>query len=169
MPSRPNLLDEALQAWTYAREGVIAEFENIPANRFDFKPSPESRSVAELAQHIVESGLMAAGELSRADGDFTRQDYPGFLTEYAGRRARHTTKTKLVSLLRATHDESLHKLRRAGEALLLKPILQFNGEPAARLTWLYHAIAHEEYHRGQVALYARLMGIVPALTRLING
>jgi len=41
--------------------------------------------------------------------------------------------------------------------------------PASRLTWLNHAIAHEEYHRGQLALYARLLGRVPALTRLIEG
>ena len=32
-----------------------------------------------------------------------------------------------------------------------------------------HGIAHEEYHRGQLALYARLLGRVPALTRLIQG
>ena len=52
---------------------------------------------------------------------------------------------------------------------MMKPIVQFNGEPASRLTWLNHAIAHEEYHRGQLALYARLLGRVPALTKLIEG
>ena len=167
MPSVPHLLDETLQAWTYAREGVIAEFENIPAKRYGFRPTAESRSVAELAQHIIESGLMGTGELSRPDGDFTRQPYEAFLREYSGDRARPRDKRRLVSLLRATHDEALAKLRDAG-ALLLQPIRQFNGEPATRLTWLNHAIAHEEYHRGQIALCARLMGIVPALTKLIN-
>ena len=47
-----NLLDEALQAWTYARDGVIAELENIPAKEFTFKATPRSRTVTELAQHI---------------------------------------------------------------------------------------------------------------------
>jgi uncharacterized damage-inducible protein DinB len=169
MTPRPHLLDETLQAWTYAREGVIAECENIPADRFGFKPTPKSRSVAELAQHIIEAGLMAVGELSRPDGDFTRQAYPAFLREYCGDRAHHTEKTQLLTVLRETHDEALGTLRAAGEALILTPIRQFNGEPATRLTWLNHAIAHEEYHRGQIALYARVMGIVPALTKLIEG
>ena len=73
-----------------------------------------------------------------------------------------------MALLRQTHREHRARLLKAGP-LLLKPILQFNGVPATRLTWLHHAIAHEEYHRGQVALYARMLGLVPALTQLIEG
>jgi hypothetical protein len=112
---------------------------------------------------------MTAGELSRPDGDFTRQPYPDFIREYAGTRADVTAKGTLMDLLRVTHEEDLAKLRDAGAGRLMSPILQFNGEPAARLTWLHHAIGHEEYHRGQLALCARLLGHVPALTQLIEG
>jgi uncharacterized damage-inducible protein DinB len=38
-----------------------------------------------------------------------------------------------------------------------------------RLAWMQHGIAHEEYHRGQLATYARLTGRVPALTKRIMG
>jgi uncharacterized damage-inducible protein DinB len=168
MALSPNLLDEALQAWTYARDGVIAELENIPAKEFGFRPAPVSRTVAELAQHIAESALVAAGELSRPDGNFQRQAYPDFIREYAGTRAQISGKKPQIDLLRAVAKECSSTLRDAGERLL-QPIVQFNGEPASRLTWLHHAIAHEEYHRGQIALYARLLGHVPALTRLIEG
>jgi uncharacterized damage-inducible protein DinB len=168
MTTAPNLIDEALQAWTYARDGVIAELGNIPENEFGFQPTPHSRTVAELAQHIAESALMAAGELARPDGNFGRQDYPDFIAEYAGTRAKATAKAPLVGLLKTIHEESLSRLRGAGD-LLMQPIVQFNGEPATRLTWLHHAIGHEEYHRGQIALYARLLGHLPALTRLIQG
>jgi uncharacterized damage-inducible protein DinB len=34
---------------------------------------------------------------------------------------------------------------------------------------MHHGIAHEEYHRGQLALYARLFGTTPALTQAIYG
>ena len=34
---------------------------------------------------------------------------------------------------------------------------------------MHHGVSHEEYHRGQLALYARLLGHVPALTKLIQG
>ena len=72
-------------------------------------------------------------------------------------------------MLRTTFDEGVAAFRKRGEKEMMKPIVQFNGEPASRLTWLNHAIAHAEYHRGQLALYARLLGRVPALTKLIEG
>jgi len=52
---------------------------------------------------------------------------------------------------------------------MLQWIRRFDGKPGTRLTWMNHGISHEEYHRGQLALYARLLGRVPALTRLIQG
>lgn len=164
-----TLLDEALEGWRYAREGVIAELENIPAESFGFRPTPETKSVAELARHIIESSMMMAGELSNPKGDFTRQPYPAFLEEYAGGLDAGDDKDTLLAIARRTLHEGMAAIRDAGEALMMQPILQFNGEPARRLSWMSHGVAHEEYHRGQLALYARLLGRVPALTQLIQG
>jgi uncharacterized damage-inducible protein DinB len=163
-----RLLDEALDGWRFAREGVVAELDNIPADRMDFRPTDASRTVAELVQHIIESGRMMAGELSRPDGDFTRQSYPDFLSEYAPDVGSVRAKADLVAALNDSFIDGTERLRRAGERLMLEPITQFNGEPARRLSWMSHGVAHEEYHRGQLALYARLMGLVPALTQLIE-
>ena len=60
-------------------------------------------------------------------------------------------------------------IRSAGEVWMLQRIRQFDGSMATRLSWMHHGVAHEEYHRGQIALYARLVGRVPALTKLIEG
>ena len=49
-----------------------------------------------------------------------------------------------------------------------KSITRFDGLKGTKLAWLDHAIAQEEYHRGQLALYERLMHIEPALTRHIR-
>lgn len=164
-----TLLDEALDGWRYTREGVIAELENIPADHFDFSPAPGVRTVAELARHIAESGTMMAGELSRPDGNFTRQSYPEFITEYAAGLDPRQDKASLISLLRRTLDDGTAALRDAGDVAMRRPIQQFNGTPAARLSWMSHGVAHEEYHRGQLCVYARLLGLVPALTTVIHG
>ncbi len=171
MPSRPGstLLDEALDAWADARGGVIAELENIPARRMVFRPAPDARSVAELVQHIIESALMWSGELTKPNGDFTRQEFPAFIKEYAGRVSRHRTKASLLRLLKDSHSQGERQIRRAGELAMLQHIRRFDGERWTRLTWMHHGVAHEEYHRAQVALYARLMGRTPALTKLIQG
>jgi len=36
------------------------------------------------------------------------------------------------------------------------------------MAWLWHGIDQEMYHRGQITVYARLLGIEPALTKLIK-
>jgi uncharacterized damage-inducible protein DinB len=164
-----SILDELLEAWRYTREGVIAEVRNLPESALDFKPSEQSRTTRDLAQHILESGLMMAGELARADGDFQRQSYPAFMKEYGSGVARPRTKAALLAALKRTHADGDKRLRAAGEVGMLQTIRQFNGEQATRLSWMHHGIAHEEYHRGQLALYARLVGHVPALTKLIQG
>jgi uncharacterized damage-inducible protein DinB len=73
-----------------------------------------------------------------------------------------------MRLLRTSMADGERKLRRAGEREMKKKITRFDGLKGTRLAWLHHAIAHEEYHRGQLALYARLIGREPALTRLIR-
>ncbi len=163
-----NLLEEALEAWAYARQGVIAEVQNLPAEAFGFRPTPATRSVTELVQHIAESGLMMAGELTGAEGDFRRQSFTEFVEEYAGHVKRVTGKEKLLELLRKSHADGDRKFREAGELAILQYIHRFDELPGTRLAWFQHGIAHEEYHRGQLALYPRLLGLVPALTQLIE-
>ncbi len=169
MTQRTPLLDELLDAWRYARRGVIAEAENIPAADWSFRPTPENRDVPELVRHIIESSLMAVGELARPDGDFTRQGFKAHIREHAGHLPDTAGRQEWLTLLRATAEEGAARLQELGPDGILRPIRQFNGEPATRLTWFHHNIAHEDYHRGQLALYGRLTGHVPALTRQIQG
>jgi len=162
-----SLLDEALEAWAYTRQGVIDEVKNIPEKDFNFRPTGQSRSVAELAHHIIASGLMMSGELTRPDGNFRRKSYPKFLREYAGHIKPGDSKKQLLALLKSTHKEGEKKFREVGELLMLQYITRFDGLKGTRLAWMHHGISHEKYHRGQLALYARLLGRVPALTQLI--
>ena len=169
MAERTTLLDEAVEAWMFARDGVLDELRNIPEKDLSFRPAAEARSALELVQHIIESGLMMAGELARPDGDFRRKSYEGFLHEY-GRGVRGwRSKAPLLAALRKTHADGEKKLRLAGELHMLQHIRRFDGEMGTRLAWMHHGISHEEYHRGQLAMYARLMGRVPALTKRILG
>ena len=164
-----SLLDEMLEAWTYTRDGVIAEVKNLSDSSLDFQPTDQTRTTREIVQHIIESGLLMSGELPRPDGDFQRKSYAALLEEYASGVTRYRTKAALVEALKRTQADGVKRLRAAGEVAMLQTIRQFSGTPATRLSWMHHGVAHEEYHRGQLALYARLVGRVPALTKLIQG
>jgi uncharacterized damage-inducible protein DinB len=169
MTARTTLLEEALESWKFARDGVVDELRNLPDKDLSFRPSEKSRSVLELVQHIVESGLMMAGELSRPDGDFQRKSYEGFLHEYGRGVSSWRSKATLLAGLKKTHADGERKIRTAGELHMLQHIRRFDGERGTRLAWMIHGISHEEYHRGQLAVYARLLGRVPALTKKILG
>lgn len=164
-----TILDEVLEAWAYTRSGVMEEARALPEKDFGYRPSEKSRSVIELLQHIIESGLLMSGELSRPDGDFRRKSYEGLLIEYARGISGMRSKRQLLAALRQTHSDGEKRIRAAGELNLLQLINRFDGIRGTRLAWMNHGISHEEYHRGQLALYARMVGRIPALTKRIKG
>ncbi|RMD88435.1 MAG: DinB family protein [Calditrichaeota bacterium] len=163
-----NLLEEALEAWGNVRNGLMEEVKNIPAEQFDFKPNSDVRSVRELIVHILEVAMMMTGELTRRDTDFHRAPWPELLDMYAREAYALQTKEECIGLLKKQFEEALEKFKEVGELHMLQFIKRFDGKPGTRLAWLQHGIAHEMYHRGQLVLYERLLGIEPALTRRIR-
>lgn len=164
-----SLLEEALEAWTDARRGVIAELENLPADRFGFRPAEGVRSVGELAAHILEVSGMMVGELCRETSDFRRLPFEELVDAHAGGLRGLREKETLLEAMERTLTDGKRRFREAGELHMLQFARRFDGELGTRLAWLHHGVAQEMYHRGQLALYARALGIVPALTRRIRG
>ncbi|HYU24063.1 MAG TPA: DinB family protein, partial [Thermoanaerobaculia bacterium] len=156
-----TLLDEAIEAWEDARNGVIAELENIPTNRFAVAPVPGTRGVGEMALHIAEVGLMMVGELTRDGGDFRRAPYEQLIAEYRAPLDGVGGKREIVAAMKRTLKEGVRAFREAGELHLLGLVRRFDGKMGSRFAWMQHGIAHEEYHRGQIAMSARMMGIKP--------
>lgn len=166
---KPSLLEETLEAWRDVRDGLADEVRNIPARHFDFRPTPEVRSVRELVQHILEVAMFMTGELTRTDTNLRRRPWPKLLAMYATPAYEARTKQQLIRLLRSQLKEAERRFRAAGELALYQLITRFDGEQGTKFTWLQHGIAQEMYHRGQLALYARLLGLEPALTQRIRG
>ena len=169
MAELASVLDELLEAWRDVRAGIVEEVENIPANRFDFRPTPEVRSVREQVQHILEVAMMMTGEFTRPDTNLRRAPWPKLLAMYAKPAYRAKTKRELVSLLRSQIRDAERRFRAQGELALYQFHTRFDGKQGTKLAWVQHGIAQEWYHRGQLALYARLLGLVPALTKRIHG
>jgi uncharacterized damage-inducible protein DinB len=163
-----TLLDEMIVAWRYTRDGVIAEVENLPEEKFLERPRGLGRSALDLANHVIESGRLMA-ELSLPHADFQRRPYTDLLAEHLRAGDVTASKAEALAVLRSSFAEGEALLREAGMDRLMQPVRQFNGEDATRLVWMHHAVAHEEYHRGQIALFARLLGETPALTKAIGG
>src|SRR4029450_8181212 len=157
------------ETWRDTRQGVSADVRNVSEKDLAFRPHPESRSFVELVHHVIESGLMMSGELYGPDGGVQRKSSEGFLKKYGPEVSSKRSKRDLLESLKRTHRDGEKQIRQAGELHMLQLIRRFDGKRGTRLAWMNHGISHEEYHRGQLALYARLLGRVAGLTRLILG
>ncbi len=162
-------LEEALDAWEGIRHGLRAEVRNVPAERFDFRPTPDSRSVSELVRHVLEVGLMMVGELCRPDTDFHRASFRDLVARYDGPVRGLAGKDELLIALDSTFEEARRRFRELGENGIQQVIARFDGKKGTKLAWMHHGLAHEEHHKGQLTVYERLMGLEPALTQRIRG
>lgn len=162
-----SLIEEAIRNWESYRKGVIAELENIPEEHWDHRPGAGARTLRELACHIAEAGLGFTGELVRPDCSFLRLFDPQAQAQLKATLPKANSKAEIVNLLRVTGEQGARRLREAGDALANQKMKVSTGEQC-RLTGLWFAAAHEMYHRGQLASYARAVGCVPALTQQID-
>jgi uncharacterized damage-inducible protein DinB len=163
-----TILEEAIESWQDVRAGFIEEVRNIPGKYWDFRPTPEVRSVREIVVHILEIAMMMTGELTREDTNFRRAPWPKLLKIYAQPAYKAETRTDLLRLLKSQLAEGEKKFRAAGELHMLQQIIRFDGNKGTRMAWFWHGIDQEMYHRGQITVYARLLGIEPALTKKIR-
>jgi uncharacterized damage-inducible protein DinB len=155
---------ETAAAWENARQGVIDELELVAEADLDFRPSPKSRTIRELVLHILESECVIAGEALRPDGDFHRKPWPELVNEYAADVLTARSKDELLAALRR-QKENAERIRNADPAFMRQQIRTLFGYPATRLSVLQFGISHEFYHRGQLAMCVRMLGMTPALTR----
>jgi uncharacterized damage-inducible protein DinB len=162
-------LEDAIEAWEGNREGVIAEIQNTPPDKFGFRPAPQSRTVAELALHIMEVSLMMVGELTREDTNFNRAPWLKLLAMYDAPIRGLKSKREIAAALKSTLRDGVKTFRATGELHMLQLITRFDKKRGTRLAWFNHGISHEDYHRGQIAVYQRMIGLKPALTKMIEG
>ena len=169
MENYTNLLEEALESWEGVRSGVIAELRNIPAEKWSFRPVEGVRTVQELAIHILEVAMMMTGELTNEKTNLKRAPFPKLLQMHAAPAYGLKTRKEILNFMSKQLAEGAKKFQAAGELHMLQLMERFDGKLGTRLAWLQHGIAQEEYHRGQLTVYARMLGLEPALTKLIRG
>lgn len=154
-------IERLIASWGEVRAGLMQEAMLIPAEQFSFRATPDTRSVAEILQHVVETEKLLVGEACCAEPNLSRQSFETHIAEYAPEVADISDKDGLMKLLRSSMEASMESIRRCGEGTMRG----FDGKEGAKLDVFAFAASHEMYHRGQLTVYERLLGIEPALTQ----
>lgn len=151
------------------RKNTMQIAEDIPEESYSFRPTPESRSVAELLTHIAMSSkfqeeIHAKQKVTTLAGF----NFPAMMQQMAAEEKVHRNKAEIVELLRSRGETWAKWLEGLSDSFLGESVsMPPEGTPESRTRFdmLLSVKEHEMHHRGQLMLIERLLGIVPHLTR----
>ncbi|HEY7790475.1 MAG TPA: DinB family protein [Vicinamibacterales bacterium] len=162
---------ELATAFRTVRTNTIKIAEDIPEDKYAFRPAPGAMSVAETLAHIAANSegqydMHAVKKIT----SFIGLDFDAWRKERAEAEAALGAKGKsgIVDALRRNGDQWASYLAHTSEADLAQPITfpsHFTPPSKSRFEMLLSAKEHEMHHRGQLMVVERLLGIVPHLTR----
>jgi uncharacterized damage-inducible protein DinB len=159
------------RSFRVVRKNTLAIAEDIPENQYDYRPTPESRSVREILAHIaVSSQRTYRGHAVQKITTFAGIDWPTYIRERQEqeRELARLPKPKLIEFL-CTDGEAWGTFLDTVPEEELAVVIPFSppAEPPtkSRFEMLLSAKEHEMHHRAQLMVFERLLGIVPHLTR----
>ena len=148
------------------RKNTIRIADDIPEEDFGYRPTPDSRSVAETLVHIA--------SLSRADRFLHEEDrrpslenfdFGELITRSEVGEKRLRSKGEILDFLRSEGDSWSSWIEGLPLSTLAEQVRQPGGSSKSRFEMLLGTKEHEMHHRAQLTVIERLLGIVPHLTR----
>jgi uncharacterized damage-inducible protein DinB len=150
------------------RKNTILIAEDIPEASYSYRPTPESRSVAETLLHIVAATRHAEQIHSRRLASLENFGFGSLVDALSVNEKQRHSKSDIISLLRAEGDRWCQWVEQLPESVLAELVrmpLGSNPGVKSRFEMLLGTKEHEIHHRAQIMVIERLLGIVPHLTR----
>ncbi len=163
---------ELSDSFLTVRRNTITIAEEIPEDKYDFRPTPESRSIAQTLIHIANGGKLQEQihgvlKLKTLDGF----DFPGFFLPMQAEEQKPRTKLELLTILNEQGDHFGRWLASLPEDFLGERVSMPPGaapQSKSRFEMILGVKEHEMHHRAQLMMMQRMLGIVPHLTRQMN-
>ena len=158
---------ELAAAFRTVRKNTVQIAEDIPESKYDFKPSPESRTIGQTLVHIAVGTTfptMLHGECIPIE----KIDFGEYMKKVGAEEAKPRNKAEIVALLKDSGEKFAAMLEKLEEPFFAEVITFRPGaEPPSRTRFdmLLAAKEHEMHHRAQLMLMERMIGIVPHMTR----
>lgn len=143
------IISEMRQFYEVRKGDLLKAADRMPADAYDFKPTPEIRTFAQLLAHITDAQM---GFCSAVKGNPKRLN--------AGAM---TAKADLVVALKASFDECGSAFDSMTDVTAREMLKAGNGQ-RSKLGTLLYATLHDNEEYGYLAMYLRLKGLVPPST-----
>jgi uncharacterized damage-inducible protein DinB len=144
-----QLIDE----WEMAKVLTNSYMNLMPADKYNFKAEDSIRSFAQQMLHLaqVSNAMISNGTgVPRIFSPLRR------LEKSLGAQ----TKDSVIYYVNASYDFAINAIKKLDPSKLEEKVKERTLE-LTRFAWLMKAFAHQVHHRGQTAIYIRLVGIKP--------
>lgn len=159
---------EMAASFRQVRSNTIQIAEDIPEESYGFRPTADSRTVAETLAHVAAVHMFQSELHQNKVTDLKTVNFGEISGRIAAVEKTLRTKAQIIELLKTEGEKYATFLERLPESFLAEPVAMPPGAVPAtksRFEMLISAKEHEMHHRGQLMLLERLIGVVPHLTR----
>jgi uncharacterized damage-inducible protein DinB len=160
---------ELAESFRTVRKNTLAIAEDIPEDKYSFRPMPETRSVGELLAHIaLSNGFQKKINAEERRTSMEGFDFPALMQRMQTEEKAPRTKAQMIELLTREGEAWAKWLEGLDDNFLGEVVtMPQGGTPPSRTRFdmLLSVKEHEMHHRGQLMLIERIMGITPHLTR----
>jgi uncharacterized damage-inducible protein DinB len=144
-----------LDSWNDIGRKLVAMAEDMPEDKYDFKPNPAERTFAEQLLHAAGANyffINPAKGLEPPKGD--------------PKRADHKTKAEIAEFVRKSFADGAALIQSKGDAGLNDVLMDPISKTQARISdFAWGFIEHSGEHYGQLVVYYRAAGLVPPESR----
>ena len=151
------------------RKNTLAIAEDIPEDQYNFQPTPDTKTAAQLLTHIAVSfNFQYQVHAEEARTTLEGFDFPSLMQRLQAEVEKSRSKDEILELLKSGGEKWAQWAEGLSEDFLAERVTMPSGaEPAdkSRFEMILSVKEHEMHHRGQMMLIERLIGVVPHLTR----
>ena len=160
---------ELAASFRTVRKNTLQIAEEIPEEKYGFRISPDTRSVAETLVHIaVATRLPEKIHITDHVSTLVGFDFFGFMGKQIAEEKATRSKAEILELLRTEGERYARILEGVSEELLGERVQYPEGmvpPSKSRFEMMIAPKEHEMHHRGQLMMVERMLGITPHLTR----
>ena len=159
---------ELAAAFRTVRNNTIKIAEEIPEDKYNFRPAPDCRAIGQTLTHIALGPAFQVHMLDNRIDDLQKVNFPELMQKLGAEEAKPRTKSEILAFLGTEGDRFAALLEGLSESLLAEQVAMPPGaQPAtkSRFEMLLSPKEHEMHHRAQLMTMQRMIGQVPHLTR----
>ncbi|HKW57256.1 MAG TPA: DinB family protein [Candidatus Acidoferrum sp.] len=152
----PSPSQAVLESWNDIGRKLIAIGEDLPEDKYDYKPNPDSRTFLAQLVHVCASMYyftdIAQGQKPRYSDDPKREDL------------KLNSKEDVAAFVKRCVKDGADVIKAKGDSGMTKTVV-FGGQTSRISDLAYGLIEHSGEHYGQLVVYYRINGIVPPESR----